>query len=131
MVVSSPCDASYAESTTTCAKSATAYAKSAAASAERASGVCDRAAIIVELGAAVAPTDAHAKILQATLESSMQPTYEKEAEAMDDLLPHEIVERELELQEVAETEERFVEELHVDKDEVEKSLSTEESVVDY
>ncbi|KAI4994175.1 hypothetical protein ZWY2020_029223 [Hordeum vulgare] len=50
---------------------------------------------------------------------------------MDDLLPHEIVERELELQEVAETEERFVEELHVDKDEVEKSLSTEESVVDY
>ncbi|KAI4987817.1 hypothetical protein ZWY2020_028575 [Hordeum vulgare] len=36
--------------------------------------------------------DAHAKIIHATLESSMQPTSEKVAAALEQLLPHEIVE---------------------------------------
>ena len=50
--------------------------------------------------------DAHAKIFQATMESSKQPTYEKATVAMEQLLPHEIAERELEMQEAVEIEER-------------------------
>ena len=41
--------------------------------------------------------DAHAKIFQATSDSSMQPTSEKAAVAMEHLLPHEVAERELEM----------------------------------
>ena len=40
--------------------------------------------------------DAHAKIFQATSDSSMQPTSEKAAVAMEHLLPHEVAERVLE-----------------------------------
>ena len=84
--------------------------------------------------------DAHAKIFQASSESSMHPTSEKAsemllddavAEAMEPLLTHEIVERELEMQEVAEIEERRDEELRVAKEEVERRLSVEDSAVEY
>ena len=75
--------------------------------------------------------DAHAKIFQATSDSSMQPTSEKAAVAMEHLLPHEVAERELEMQEAAEIEERREEELRVAEVEVEKSLSVEESAVEY
>jgi hypothetical protein len=84
--------------------------------------------------------DAHAKIFQASSESSMHPTSEKAAdmlvdnaaaEAMEPLLPHEIAERELEMQEAAEIEERREEELRVAKEEVESRLSVEESAVEY
>ena len=61
----------------------------------------------------------------------MRPTSEKAAVAMEHLLPHEVAERELEMHEVAEIEERREEELHVAEVEVEKSLSIEESVVEY
>ena len=61
----------------------------------------------------------------------MQPTYEKVAVAMERLLPHEIAERELEMQEAVEIEERREEELRVAEVEVEKSLSVEESAVEY
>ena len=47
------------------------------------------------------------------------------------LLPHEVAERELEMQEAAEIEERREEELRVAEVEVEKSLSVEESAVEY
>ena len=50
---------------------------------------------------------------------------------MEHLLPHEVLEQELEMREVAETEERWGEELHVAQVEVEKSLSVKESVVEY
>ena len=50
---------------------------------------------------------------------------------MEHLLPHEVAERELEMQEAAEIKERRVEELRVAKVEVEKSLSVEESAVEY
>ena len=50
---------------------------------------------------------------------------------MEHLLPHEIVERELEMQEAAEFEERREEELRVAEFEVEKSLTVEESAVEY
>ena len=50
---------------------------------------------------------------------------------MEHLLPHEIAERELEMQEAAEIEERREEELRVAEVEVEKSLSVEESAVEY
>jgi hypothetical protein len=53
------------------------------------------------------------------------------AEAMEPLLPHEIAERELEMQEVAEIEERRDEELRVAKEEVERHLSIEELAVEY
>ena len=76
--------------------------------------------------------DAHAKILQATLDSSMQPaTSEKAAVAMEHLLPHEVAERELEMQEATKIEEHREEELHVAQARVEKSLSVEESAVEY
>ena len=61
----------------------------------------------------------------------MQPTSEKVAVAMEHLLPHEVAERELEMQEAAEIEERREEELLMSEVEVEKSLSVEESVVEY
>ena len=60
----------------------------------------------------------------------MQPTSEKEAVAMEHLLPHEIAERELEMQEEAEIEERW-EELRMADVEVEKSLSVKESAMEY
>ena len=41
--------------------------------------------------------DAHAKIFQATSDSSMQPSSEKAAVAMEHLLHHEVAERELEM----------------------------------
>ena len=50
---------------------------------------------------------------------------------MEHLLPHEVIERELEMQEATEIEERREEELHVAEVEVEKSLSVEESAVEY
>ena len=59
----------------------------------------------------------------------MQPTSEKAAVAMEHLLPHEIAERELEMQGAAEIEERRKEELRVAEVEVEKSLSVGESAV--
>ena len=61
----------------------------------------------------------------------MQPTSEKAAVAMEHLLPHEVTEQELEMQEAAEIEERREEELRVAEVEVEKSLSVEESAVEY
>ena len=50
---------------------------------------------------------------------------------MEHLLPHEVAEQELEMQEAAEIEERREEELRVAEVEVEKSLSIEESAVEY
>ena len=50
---------------------------------------------------------------------------------MEHLLPHEVAERELEIQEATEIEERREEELRVAEVEVEKSLSIEESAVEY
>ncbi|KAI4966536.1 hypothetical protein ZWY2020_040564 [Hordeum vulgare] len=61
----------------------------------------------------------------------MQLTSKKAVEAMEHLLPHEIVERELEMQEAAEIEECQEEELRMAEDEVEKSISIEESAVEY
>jgi hypothetical protein len=61
----------------------------------------------------------------------MQRTSEKAVVAMEHLLPHEITEWELEMQEAAEIEERREEELRVAEVEVEKSLSIEESAVEY
>ena len=61
----------------------------------------------------------------------MQPTSEKAVVAMEHLLPHEVTERELEMQEAAEIEEHREEELRVAEVEVEKSLSVEESAVEY
>ena len=61
----------------------------------------------------------------------MQPTSEKAAAAMEHLLPHEVVERELEMQEVAEIEECREEDLRVAEVEVEKSLAVEELAVEY
>ena len=60
----------------------------------------------------------HTKIFQATSDSSMQPTSEKAAVAMEHLLPHEVAERELEMQEAAKIEERREEELRVAEVEV-------------
>ena len=50
---------------------------------------------------------------------------------MEHLLPHDVVERVLEMQEAAEIKERREEELRVAEVEVEKSLSIEESAVEY
>ena len=50
---------------------------------------------------------------------------------MEHLLPNEVVERELEMQEAAEIEERREEALRVSQVKVEKSLSAEESAVEY
>ena len=50
---------------------------------------------------------------------------------MEHLLPHEVTERELEMQEAAEIEERREEELRMAEVEVEKSLSVEEPAVEY
>ena len=61
----------------------------------------------------------------------MQPTPEKAVVAMEHLPPHEIAERELEMQEAAEIEERREEELRVAQVEVEKRLSVEESAMEY
>ena len=61
----------------------------------------------------------------------MQPTSEKAAVAMEHLLPHEVAEWELEMQEPAEIEEHREEELHIAQVEVEKRLSVEESAVEY
>ena len=140
MVASPPSAIAYAESTAAYAESAAASALSTPASVERASAVADRVAANAEsaraavhaANVALARVEAiHTKIFQATSESSKQPTYEKAAAAMEHLLPHEIAERELEMQEAAEIEERREEELRVAKVEVEKSLSVEESAVEY
>ena len=61
----------------------------------------------------------------------MQPTSEKAVVAMEHLLPHEVAERELEMQEAAKIEERREEELHVAEVEVEKRLSIKELAVEY
>ena len=61
----------------------------------------------------------------------MQPMSEKATVAMEHLLPHEIAERELEMQEAAEIEERREEDLRVAEVEVEMSLSVEELAVEY
>ena len=61
----------------------------------------------------------------------MQPMSKRVVVAMEHLLPHEVAERELEMQEAAEIEERWLEELCVAEVEVEKSLSIEESAVEY
>ena len=64
------------------------------------------------------------------MESSMQPTSKKAAVSMEHRLPHEVAERELEMQEAAEIEERREEELHVAEVEVERSLFVEELAVE-
>ena len=137
----------------TCAESVAASALSTAASAERASAAADRAAALAETAtnaesarAAVRAADvalarveaihdkiedAHAKIFQATSDFSMQPTCEKVAVAMEHLLPHEVGERELEMQEAAEIKERREVELRLAEVEVENSLSVEELAVQY
>ena len=61
----------------------------------------------------------------------MHPTFKKAVVAMEHLLRHEIVERELEMPEAAKIEERREEELRVAEVEVEKSLFVEESAVEY
>ena len=61
----------------------------------------------------------------------MQPMSEKAAVAMEHLLPHEITERELEMQEAVGIEERWEEELRVVEVKVDKSLFVEESAVEY
>ena len=61
----------------------------------------------------------------------MQPTSEKAVVAMEHLLPHEVTEREMEMQEAAEIEERREEELRMAEVEVEKSLSIMESAMEY
>ena len=61
----------------------------------------------------------------------MQPMSEKAVVAMEHLLPHEVTERELEMQEAAEIEEHWEEELRMAEVEVEKSLSVKESAVEY
>ena len=61
----------------------------------------------------------------------MQPTSEKAAVAMEHLLPHEVGKWELEMQEAADIEERREEELRMAEVEVEKSMSVNESVVEY
>nr|XP_020175995.1 splicing factor 3A subunit 2-like [Aegilops tauschii subsp. strangulata] len=122
VVVSYLSAAACTESATAYAESAAASTLSAAASTERASAVADKVAAAAEMAAvATAMTaanaessraavcaanvalsrveDAHAKIFQATSESTMQPTSEKVAVGMEHLLPHEITERELEMQE--------------------------------
>ena len=50
---------------------------------------------------------------------------------MEHLVPHEVVERELEMQESVEIEEHREEELRVAEIEIEKSLSVEEWAVEY
>ena len=50
---------------------------------------------------------------------------------MEHLLPHEVAKRELEMQEAAEIEERREEEFRMAEVEVEKSLSVEESAMEY
>ena len=50
---------------------------------------------------------------------------------MEHLLPHDVAERDLEMQEAAGIEERQEEELRVAEVEVEKSLSVEVSAVEY
>ena len=123
-----PSAAACAESAAAYDESAAASALSASASAERASAAADRAAAATETAIAAAATAAanaesaratvratdvalarveaiHAKILQATSESGMQPMSEKAAVAMEHLLPHEVAERELEMQEAVEIEE--------------------------
>ena len=61
----------------------------------------------------------------------MQPMSEKAAVAMEHLLPHEVAEQKLEMHEAAEIEEHQEEELRMAEVEVEKSLSIEESAVEY
>jgi hypothetical protein len=117
---------------------------SAAASAERASATGDKAAAAGETTAiaavmaannestraairatdvalarveAIKIKDSRGKIFQASSESIMHPTSKKVAEAMEHLLPHEITERELEMQEAAEIEEHHEEELRVAEEE--------------
>ena len=137
-----PSAAACAESAAAYAESVAASALSAASSAERASAAADRAAAAAKTAAAAAMTAAantesaravvraadvalarveaiHAKIFQATSDSSMQPMSEKAAVAMEHLLPHEI------------SEQRREEELRVAKVEVKKSLPVEESAMEY
>ena len=61
----------------------------------------------------------------------MQPTSEKAAVAMEHLLPHEVTERELEMQEAAEIKDHREEVLCVAGVEVENCLSIEELAVEY
>ena len=61
----------------------------------------------------------------------MQPMSKKAVVAMEHLLPHEVAEQELEMQEAAEIEERREEKFRVAEVEVEKSLSIEELAVEY
>ncbi|KAI5013740.1 hypothetical protein ZWY2020_040626 [Hordeum vulgare] len=75
--------------------------------------------------------DAHAKIFQATSESSMQTMSEKAAKAMEHLLPHEIAERELEMHEASGIDEHLEEELRMAEDELEKIFSVKELAVEY
>ncbi|KAE8781825.1 DNA-directed RNA polymerase II subunit RPB1 [Hordeum vulgare] len=146
MDVSSPRDVACAESAAACIESAAASALSVAASSERASMVADKTGATAETATTDATTsatkdesaraavcaadvalalveaihtkikDAPAKIFQATLESCMQPMFEKATEAMEHLLPHEITERELDMQEVARIKKHREEELRVVED---------------
>ena len=108
------------------------YQTAATAAATAAANAESARAVVHAANVALARVEAiHAKKSQATSESSMQPTSKKAAVAMEHLLPHEVVERELEMQEEAEIKERREEELRVAQVEVEKSLSVEESAVEY
>ena len=117
----------------TAAKTVAAAAATAAANAESARDAVHATDVALARVEAIHAKieDAHAKIFQATSDSSMQPTSEKAAVAMEHLLPHEVAERELEMQEAAEIKECWEEELRVAEVEVEKSLSVEESAVEY
>jgi hypothetical protein len=83
--------------------------------------------------------DAHAKIFQASSESILHPTSEDVAEADAKMLAdddmavatNEIAERELEMQEAAESDEVREDELCLAQEDVEKYLSVEESAVEY
>nr|XP_020160238.1 uncharacterized protein LOC109745518 [Aegilops tauschii subsp. strangulata] len=153
VAASSPTAAARTKSAATYTESAAASALSASAYAERASAAAETAAVAAAMAAANAESAraavcatnlaiarveaihtkieyAHAKIFQTTSESSIQPTFEKAAVAMGHLLPHEIAERELEMHEAADIEERREKELRVAEVEVEKSLSVEESALE-
>ncbi|KAI4987735.1 hypothetical protein ZWY2020_028493 [Hordeum vulgare] len=143
MVASSPRKVACTESTTTYTERTYASEISLDASTERVYAAADRAAAAAETPTAAAAMmaanaestrvadsaadvalvwvedihanikDTHSNIFQATSESNIQPTSKMVVEAMEHLLPHEIAERELKMQEVVEIDERQEEELRV------------------
>ncbi|KAI4980753.1 hypothetical protein ZWY2020_021238 [Hordeum vulgare] len=101
--------------------STAASALRAATSGERASAGAIEEVAVAETAAVAAMTAApnsESAQAAATSESNMQPMSGKEAKAMEHILPHEIIEKELEMHEAAEIEERR-EELSVEESDVE------------